>query len=141
MKKLFSIVLAFMLLASHMSLVIGTHYCGGRAIESKLVFGALDLSCSMAEMEQTCNDSEAPGTEMFCLENVPCCENEYQVVQFTDNFVKDVAMLFFNDYVAAIFFYTTPKLGKTVKVEHLSTVFTPPPVKKNVQVLFQTFLI
>ncbi|MFO7862463.1 MAG: hypothetical protein R6U85_00545 [Salinivirgaceae bacterium] len=141
MKKVFSISLALMLLASHMSLVIGTHYCGGMAVESEIVFGASYLSCDMAEMEQPSTHSEAPGTATFCFENIPCCENEFRTIQLTDEFIKEAVRLNFEANFVWFVDYPTLDLNVKVTAQPLITLFSMPPIEKDIQVLFQTFLI
>lgn len=131
-----------MLLASHMNLAIGTHFCGGEAIETKIMLGDAQLGCGMPDMEEPCDDSEKSNTNEVHFENVPCCENEYQTVQVTDEFVKNTALQSFNvDFVLA-FIYTNLNLDLFPKSAHqFYTEYISPPLEKDIQVLFQTFLI
>ena len=56
MKKFFSIILAVVLLASHMSLTIGTHMCRGEAIETRIIYGGSHLlGCGMEDMNEIKN--------------------------------------------------------------------------------------
>ncbi len=141
MKKVFSILVSFMLLASHMNLAIGTHFCGGEAVETKIMLGDTHLGCDMPDMEEPCNDSEKSNTKKVRFENIPCCKNEYQIVQVTDEFVKEVAPQSFNIDFAVAFIYTTLNSDLFPESTHpFSTEYISPPLKKDIQVFFQTFL-
>ncbi|MBU1368265.1 MAG: hypothetical protein KJ578_03055 [Bacteroidetes bacterium] len=142
MKKVFSIVLAIILLSSHMSWTMGTHFCGDEAIVTKIMLGETHLDCGMMVMEEPCNDSENSGENGLCLNKVPCCENEYQVFQLTNEFVKDAAQPFFNIEFAVAYVYNALKLNFLQSSTHqFYTVSNPPPLEKDIQVLFQTFLL
>lgn len=141
MKKVFPIILSFMLLASHMSLSIGTHFCCGQAMEKKILWGNTQLGCSMQDMEETCNDSEKSNTNELHFENVPCCENKYLTVQSTDDFIKDVEAKSLKVDFALAFVYTNMNLDiNPNSTHHFYTEYFSPPQEKDVQVLFQTFL-
>jgi hypothetical protein len=143
MKKILSIVLSILLMASHMYFTIGTHYCGGEAFVSKIILGKTHLDCGMAAMDESCNQSETWGEYGNNLKKAPCCENEYQTIEPTDEFVKEelrlatlnvdfaIAHLF-----AALTFDALPK-----STENFDTDYSLPHYKKDIQVLFQSFLI
>jgi hypothetical protein len=142
MKKFLGILLSFILLASHISLIIGTHYCGGEAVESMLMFGESHLSCGMPDMEGKCDHSEKTNNNDISFDNAPCCENEYQTVRVTDEFIKDAALFSFNiNFVAA--FISTELNPETFSksADQLYTEYYQPPPGKNLQILLQTFLL
>lgn len=142
MKKSFSILLSFILLASHVSLIIGTHYCGGEPVESKLLFGENHLGCGMADMDESCDHEETNENNDVSFDNAPCCENDYFTVQVTDDFVKDTATVFFsNNFVAALFSTILNPEIFSKYTNQLYTEYYPPPLEKNIQILFQTFLL
>lgn len=142
MRKSFSILLSCILLASHMYLTIGTHFCGGEAIETKILLGETHLGCNMPDMEKPCNYSENTHKNRVSFDKLPCCENEYQTVQVTNEFVKDVANIPFNIEFAVAFIYTTLNLDLFPKSAHqFNTEYISLPLEKDIQVLFQTFLI
>jgi hypothetical protein len=142
MKRVFSILMAVTLLASYISLTIGTHYCGGEVVESKLIYGGTHLSCSMPDMVESCDHSEKPDYNDVRFDKAPCCENEYQTVQVTDEFVQDTAPLSFNIYFVAKLIYTSLSPDLFSKpVRPIYTEYFPPPSDKNIQALFQTFLL
>jgi hypothetical protein len=143
MKTFFSILLSVLLLASHMYLTIGTHYCGGEAVKSKILLGKTNLDCGMDGMDESCTHSETPGEYGNHLKTAPCCENEYQIIEPTDKFVKEeVQIASFNvDFafaylIATLTFDVFPK-----STENLYADYSPPHYQKDIQVLFQSFLI
>ena len=107
MKRSFSILVSFILLASHMSLLIGTHFCGGEAVESKILFSNKHLGCEMFVMENSCDDSGKTNETGVNFDKLPCCENQYQTIQVTSEFVKGAVQLSFNVDFAVAFIYTT----------------------------------
>ncbi|PKP10424.1 MAG: hypothetical protein CVU09_07175 [Bacteroidetes bacterium HGW-Bacteroidetes-4] len=142
MKKVFSIVLSFMLLVSHMSFIVGTHYCGGEPIETKIMLGETHLGCVMMDREEPCDNSEHSNHNQVSFNNVPCCQNEFQTIQGTADFVKEAAQSVFNVDFTVAFIYTTLNLDLFPKSTHqFYTEYISPPLEKDIQVLFQTFLI
>lgn len=123
-----------------MYLTIGTHFCGGEAVESKILLGKNQLDCGMGEL---CNFSETSGNTGNHIESSPCCENEYKIIEPTDEFVKEeVQKASLNVDFALAYLYAS----LTFDILPKSTVnfyrnYIPPPCEKDIQVLFQTFLI
>ena len=141
-KKVFPILFSCILLVSQMSLTIGTHFCGGEAVEKKILFGERHLGCNMPHMEESCDDSEKTNKNGVRFDKFPCCENEYQTLQATNEFVKDVAQIIFNVEFAKAFIYTTLNLDLFPKSTHqFYTEYISLPLEKDIQVLFQTFLL
>jgi hypothetical protein len=67
-----------------MYLTIGTHFCGGEAVERKILFGETHLGCNMPNMEEPCNILQRL-IMMDVLTKVPCCQNKYQTFQVPMN--------------------------------------------------------
>lgn len=142
MKKVFSIILSFILLVSHISFIIGTHYCGGEAVETKVMFDKTHLGCGMPDMDLSCEEAVQTNTHDATIENIPCCENEFQTFQFTNEFVKEATPVTFTVNYAIAFIYATANFELFSNIAPQSfTDFSPPPLEKDIQVLFQTFLI
>ncbi|MFO7657568.1 MAG: hypothetical protein R6W78_10910 [Bacteroidales bacterium] len=142
MKKIFSISLSFFLLASQINLVIGTHFCGGEAVETKLMLGETHLGCGMPDMKESCDASEKSNNQYIGFNKIPCCENKYQYLQVTDEFVKDAAQLSFKvDFAIALIYPTlnSDLLPKSTHQFYLN--YSPPALEKDLQIIFQTFLI
>lgn len=123
-------------------MTLGTHFCGGKDIETKILLGETHLGCGMLDMEEACNNSKQSNQNRVSFNKVPCCQNEFQTIQVTTNFVKEAAQTVFNVDFALAFVYTTlhldlfPKSSNPIYTEYIS-----PPLEKDIQVLFQTFLI
>lgn len=142
MKNGFSILFSMILLASQMSLSFGTHLCGGEAVKSKILIGETHLECSMIDMDQSCDIPVHNDNKNTLLDNDLCCDNEYHTVQFTDEFINDAAQSIYKIDFAAAFTYTTLNLDLFPKSTHqFYTEYISPPIEKDIQVLFQSFLI
>ena len=142
MKQIFSILLSFILLASHSYLTIGTHFCGGEAVESKILLGETHLGCGMMDMEEPCEDSDNCNKNKTSFDKTPCCENKYQTVQSTAEFVKEATQIAFSFEFAEAFIYTTLNFDLfSNSTQQFYAMYYSPPIEKDIQVLFQTFLI
>lgn len=125
-----------------MYLTIGTHFCRGEAVESKILFGKSHLGCSMAGQEGSCEID--PGTlhNGPSLDNAPCCQNEIQTFTLTDEFVKEASRAFFQVDFAMAFAYNTRTLDLFPRAsQQFYSAYYPPPPVKDIQILFQAFLI
>lgn len=141
MKKVFSIVFSILLLASHMYLTIGTHYCGGEAVEKKFVLGKAGIDCGMSDMHGGCNHPETGEESSSHLETAPCCENDYQTLEPTDEFIKEFNKTLFHVDFAIAFLYRFQWQDLLQKpTQNLYADYFPPWFEKDIQSLFQTFL-
>ncbi len=139
MKRIASILLSFILLASHINLAIATHFCDNEVVMTKLVIGHQHLSCGMANMDEFCGDSE---NRDLRFNSPTCCENHYQIVETTDDFVQDAQKLNINIEFIAALFYTYIKLDVDSQTDnHFYADDAAPPLIQDKQILFQTFII
>lgn len=139
MTRIVSILLSVFLLASHISLTIGTHYCRGQAVETKILFGETHMSCGMADMDESC---DARGVQNSGYISSPCCENHYQALPVSDDFLKDPPQVNVAVGLTALLVYPIPIGELFPKTAHQSyTDYLPPPLEKDIQVLFRTFII
>ncbi len=142
MKQIFSILLSLILLVGNSYLTIGIHFCGGEAVESKIILGETHLGCGMMDREESCKDSENSNKHKTSFEKTPCCENQYQTIQPTEDFIQDATKIASNVEFAVAFIYTTLNLDLFPKSSHpVYTEYISPPLEKDIPVLFQTFLI
>jgi hypothetical protein len=142
MKRSLSILLSFILLVSHVNVTFGTHFCGGEAIETKIIFGKTHLGCGMMDMKDPCKTSEISNSSNINFENAPCCENLFKTFRVTDEYVKEVAPQSFQVEFALVIICTTPDLDLFPKsMNKFYTVRLPLPLENDIQALFQTFLI
>ncbi|CAN0106928.1 unnamed protein product, partial [Chrysoparadoxa australica] len=137
LRKIISISLLLIFLTSHLGLAVGTHYCGGISMQTDLMIGHKHLDCGMEDMQKECNQKENEPR----FEKVPCCENEYTSLDLTEDFNPainavnvDFAIAFISTY------YQINPLAATIANRYQVKNY-PPPVERDVQILFQTFLI
>lgn len=142
LRKVSHIVMALVLIVANLGLTISTHYCQGEALESKINLTPSDLECGMADMENSCALPVEHHNDETHIDNIPCCENEYQSIQSTEDFIQDATPVTFNVDFAATIVYVTLNLDLFPKStqQHYSEYHSP-PIEKDIQVLFQTFLI
>ena len=142
MKKVFSILFSVVFLVSHISLTIGTHYCGGQAVQNKILIGKTHLGCNISGMEEPCEKSAKTNDNGVSYNKVPCCENEYQAFQAANDFIEYVAPITFTNAFAAAFICTPLNLGTFPKTTNqFYSEYSSPPLEKDIQILFQTFLL
>lgn len=67
MKKVFTILIAVIMLASGMKVSIDHHYCGGKLAAKKVSLTSKLASCGMEENEHTC--SNQPAVDKNCCED------------------------------------------------------------------------
>lgn len=139
MKKVLSILLSTIVLLSHLSLTVGTHYCHNKAVESKIIMGNTHLGCGMEIKDESHN---SPSSNEMIITNPKCCYNTYQIIQSTEEFVHNSSLpdLQFDFFIAIVQQVQSTKIYSSV-AEKIGQIYTPPPlIEKDIQVLFQTFL-
>jgi len=142
MKKFFSILLSFILVASHLSLTRGTHFCQGEAVETKILLGKMHLDCDMPDMAESCDIMEKSTSHEHYFGNLPCCQNEYLTIQGTDEFLKNATQYSFSFSFSLAFVNATLNPALFSKSTHqFYTEYSPPTLEKDLQVIFETFLI
>ncbi|MDN5350855.1 MAG: hypothetical protein PWQ54_2251 [Bacteroidales bacterium] len=125
-----------------MTVTIGTHFCGGEAVATKIMLVNTHLGCDMPDIEEPCDGSEHTNHNHFSFTNIPCCQNEFQTIQCADDFVNDATQTVFNFDFVVVFLHTALNLDLLPKATHqFYTVYISPPLKKDIPVLFQSFLI
>lgn len=138
MKRLLSILLAFLILISNFGFALGTHFCGGKAVESKLMFHQEDLHCGMDRVQMTCDDHSNEGN---IIKN-KCCENDFLSLHVDDvnnDYQTDVK---FNPVFAVAFTISFLQLfWNTVQSESNYSSYHAPPILRSVQTLYQVFII
>ncbi|MGM0551068.1 MAG: HYC_CC_PP family protein [Bacteroidota bacterium] len=99
--------LFFIFFASHMYLTMGTHFCGGEAIETKIIVGETHLGCGTPVMEALFDHCQNADTYRKNFDKFSCCHNEYQTVHTTNEFLKEAAQITFTVEFAVTCIYTT----------------------------------
>lgn len=130
--KLFSALLALLVMVSTFSLAIEKHFCGDILVDVSL-FSNVDSCCGGAD------DLDVSKTT-----KKSCCKNEVDVVEGQDNLViktsEDLDKITKQVLISYVFSFTkifenTPKL--IVPHKH----YSPPIIVKDIHVLDETYLI
>mgnify|MGYP003630990226 CR=1 FL=1 len=138
MKKAFSIFLAILMLVSSTGIAANTHFCGGEAVERTLSLGIEHLDCGMAETEQSCSSK----VQHDQIDARPCCSNQHDLLQLDeDATLMQQAPVVNKTFIAAFIHTFVIQIFSFVKKESFYLNYSPPLLKQDVQVLFQSFLI
>lgn len=135
--------MAIILVVANLGMTFSKHFCQGKAVESRINLMPKDLHCGMMDMNNTCdfpikNDNH----NKTHIDKIPCCENEYQTIQLTEDFIKEETPLPLNIDFALAFVFTALNLDLFPNsTQHSYTEYHSPPIEKDIQVFFQTFLI
>lgn len=134
MKKFISIVLSLLLLVSSSGIAYAQHFCGDYEMMSQLTLGEQHLSCGMIA-ESGCGETT--------LEKKHCCENEYTKITTDSNFTKaTIDISFHNVFIASfVSVFVVPSSLEYEAVQAFTNRYRPPPLYKDIPLLFETFLI
>jgi len=133
MKNIFSILLSTLLLLSSAGVTYGQHYCGGKVVADALMLGEKQLTCEGYMLPASSDHKEKPG----------CCEDVYHQVVTDDNYASSSFDLNLNQTFIAAFvsvFLVQEPVIFTSKTNDF-TEYLPPPLLRDIPVLYQTFLI
>ncbi|NJN42793.1 MAG: hypothetical protein HC811_11735 [Flammeovirgaceae bacterium] len=138
MKKIISISLAFILLASNIGLALTTHFCGGHAVENNLVIGISDLRCAMQEMEEDAGLPHSENGTFFSPQ--PCCDNDYKIFQLEED--VETPHLFSTSNLSP--FVVQDVLNNAIQSQTFTldyTSYSPPRLTHEVVISYQVFRI
>lgn len=140
MRKIIAISLALLMLFSNMGFAIGTHYCGGMAVESELMHGHEPLDCGMTDMDEQPCPSEL--THEHQLAKTPCCENEYQSLDVDGDYEPTVVQPSLNLAFVAAFAVSFLEIAFPTKISTSRYAdYSPPLIDQDIAVLYQVFRI
>lgn len=135
MKALISVLLSALIFLSSSGLAFAKHYCGGYEMLSKITFGEEHLSCGMKMNVPACGEED--------FEDHHCCSNRYLKVTTDDQFSK---VTFEYDFTAQWFpifvevFILPEYIAADVPFVWIDS-YHAPPLERDVQILYETFLI
>ena len=139
MTKSPAIFLAVLMLVSNISITLGKHYCGGKAVKTAFSLGPHELGCGMATMDTPCKDF----SQEQAVKRKRCCENKYLRISVENNYdppanIKanispEFISAFFSTYLS---FYTS---HEREQIQYLN--YSPPLLSRDIPVLVQSFLI
>lgn len=81
MKKVFTILIAALMLASGMRVTIDRHYCGGKLADTKISLTGKLASCGMETQEHSCSNQ--------LLTNSKCCEDQLRYYGFGSKYFPE----------------------------------------------------
>lgn len=128
------------MLVSNVVFSLNTHYCGGKAVKTSFSIGLHNPDCGMAETEPGCG--EIPAQQGNEINQKPCCENTHQVIQMDEDAdissskvsINPAFVIAFTHAFVHALLYADPTLVH-------NTDYVPPIPDRDIQVLFQSFLI
>lgn len=139
MKRTISISLLLIFLVGQSGFELVTHYCGGIAVETQIVVGHAELHCGMSNMETDC---ETGPSKRSSLKKKNCCENQYQSLDLETEFHPDFTFSSTNlEFISVFLINLAPRsyLFEDDKAKDLN--YSPPPIKRDIPLLVQSFLI
>lgn len=137
MQKIVSISLAFLLLLSSSSLAYGQHFCGGRMVADALVIGQKALSCFSTD------DAKEDALETsHKIEKPNCCVDIYHQITTDDDYAGGTQFAIDKVFVAAYIHTFLLQISVDDEAEQkIHLAYLPPPIDKDIPVLYQSFLI
>jgi len=136
MQKVISIVLTILILASSTGVTYAKHFCGDYEVISTITLGEKHLTCGMKMDVKDC-DNEAQE------ENHHCCKNKYESIDTDDNyslasFDFQINVPFIASFVSV---FVVQQIEDDSQSLHFYANYDPPPINKDVPVLYQVFTI
>lgn len=144
MRVVISIIFTLLLLFTNVGLTFGTHYCGGHAVKHGLLLFEKQLGCGMEKnnLNSCRHDNNDQNSNEQNLSNKSCCENKYFSVEIKDNFSQSIGKFELStDFTFInINFQSDYNFSPQVIFPQYGNYY-PPPLEKDIQILFQTFII
>lgn len=135
MQKAISILLTILILASSSGVTYAKHFCGEFEVLSTITFGEKDLSCGMSMDADDCDDKEQ--------EPIDCCKNEYENIDIDDNFsLASFDVLINVPFIASLIsVFVLQHTDFDTQSQHAYAYYDPPPIDRDLSVLYQVFII
>ncbi len=133
MRAILSIFCSLLILITSTGFTVSSHYCGGKRVKSDVSFVESDVSCGMQEEETSCGDTQSLKSN--------CCQNEYQHFQLEEDYSSFETV----KKVQNLKYLKKPVLNVWLpshleKIEYYND-YSPPPLIKDISVLFRIFRI
>ena len=135
MQKIISIVLTILILASSTGVTYAKHFCGDFEVISAITLGEKDLSCGMK--------MDVKGCDNQIQEDRHCCKNKYENIDTDDNYSVSLFDLQINVPFIASFvpIFIFKQFSDNSQALLLYANYKPPPIGKDLSVLYQVFTI
>ncbi|HET8837476.1 MAG TPA: hypothetical protein VFM82_00605 [Flavobacteriaceae bacterium] len=139
MRKKISILLTLLLLSNATGIGYGQHFCGGHLMKSMIAFGEAALDCGMEKIPAACDKENHAQASVH---NDGCCQNQLHKVTTDDNlggsqfqFDFDQHFIISKNTISNVFGFISTDLNPN------TFNYLPPPLEKDIQVLYEVFLI
>ena len=135
MQKIISILLTILILASSTGVTYAKHFCGDFEVISTITLGEKDLSCGMK--------MDAKGCDNKIQEDRHCSKNKYENIDTDDNYSLSLFDLQINVPFIASFvpIFIFKQFSDNSQALLLYANYKPPPIGKDLSVLYQVFTI
>ena len=140
MKRKISILLTFLLLSNATGIGYGQHFCGGHLMKSMFAYSEATLNCGMEKNPASCEKETAPETSS--IHKKSCCENQLHQVSTDENFNGSQFQFDFEHpfFITPISFFGFEH--SFARIQNSTTEhYLPPPIDKDIRVLYRVFLI
>jgi len=118
---------------------MNTHFCGGEATETTISIGPQNTGCGMEKEDSKCETNSASEKKLTAKS---CCDNHHQILQLEDNAnVKSFSIEINPVFILSLVHAFVHPVIFTEQVFIQSALYSPTIPDKDVQVLYQTFLI
>lgn len=132
--KIFSVVMALIVLCSTVSFTVQTHFCGNRLVAMSVFKKA--ATCGMEqEIESTPNSCK--------YSKKSCCSDEQVIIEGQDQLHVSFEDFSFEEqlFINSFFYNYHGLFDDAITLKAPSEDYPPPFLKKDIQVLYQTFEI
>ena len=131
--KIMSFLMAFIVLFSTMSFTVDMHYCGDTLVETAIFQKA--KGCGM--------EMESPSTEGCSIMKKDCCSDEQIFIDGQDELQLSFEKISFEQQqFIASFVYTYINLFEGLSENVIPNQdYSPPLVKRDIQALYEVYLI
>ena len=125
------------MLASSTGIAYAQHFCSGMEMMAEVTLGEKNLSCGMDVEAHPCDD------EKTVAEGHECCENQFTQINTDDNFAKASFDLKLDKTFVATFVsvFVLQEVAIASTEKNFFADYSPPPLERNLNILYETFLI
>ncbi len=138
MKKIIAILILLLVTLNSVGLTFGTHYCGGKIVKAKLMIGYSELDCGMNNL----SINKVSSQKKVCVYSKSCCKNMYYTIDIDETVYQKLEFSISEfQFLSAIiqFHFNLKELKNLIFLIRIN--YQPPIWYKDIQVLFQSFLI
>ena len=123
--------------ASSSGIAYAQHFCSGMEMNSEITFSEKNLSCGMEAAVEDCSENT------IVPDHKDCCKNQITKIHTDDNYAKASFDLKLNKTFVATFVsvFVLKKVEITSTEKIFFADYNPPPIERDLNILYDTFLI